>query len=95
MHVFMTVTCPPLDNLDNGNTTLATNGTQTKALFHCDLGTSLSGLVEIGCTDEGVWDGNVPVCGKLTYFVFTYKIVQCDGVLDVIHKVNNKERHHY
>ncbi|XP_053399292.1 CUB and sushi domain-containing protein 3-like [Mercenaria mercenaria] len=62
------VSCPFLENPVNGTTTLETNGTQTKALFSCNLGTSLYGLTEIECTDEGVWSADIPVCETCTPF---------------------------
>ena len=63
MHL-ITVTCPVLGSIENGTTTLATDGISTVATFSCDLGFTLRGHKTISCDSSGEWREQLPACGK-------------------------------
>ena len=56
--------CQTLDVPDNGNVSVSTDSTKTKAVFTCDAGYTLKGTSESICRSDGTWDFAVSTCGK-------------------------------
>ena len=56
--------CSTLTTIQSGSFDLVSNTTHTRALFTCDIGTTLLGLQEIKCLGDGSWEYVLPSCGK-------------------------------
>lgn len=56
------VTCPSLRNPIDGRVTIMSNQFQGGAIYSCDSGFSLVGLVVRTCVISGQWSGTPPTC---------------------------------
>ena len=57
--------CQTLDVPDNGNVSVSTDSTKTKAIFTCDIGYTLKGTSKTMCRSDGTWDFAAPTCGTI------------------------------
>ena len=68
------VGCQTLDVPDNGNVSVSTESSKTKAVFTCDTGYTLKGASVTICRSDGTWDFAVPTCGKYLESNTTYVV---------------------
>ena len=57
--------CSDISKPENGTIVFSTDGAITNVEFQCNHGYSLTGPSNISCKSTGIWDQEVPNCGKL------------------------------
>ena len=57
------VTCPTVDDVDNGDVLIASDGLSTSVLFTCHNNYMLKGSGSLICRSDGSWNDSVPSCG--------------------------------
>ena len=61
--VVFSAPCQILKNPQDGDVTLSSDGSTTKATYSCSIGYSLKGTSKMSCQDDGLWDALPPICG--------------------------------
>ena len=72
---FVSVLCPTLIDINNGDVFVSTNGTVTTAIFSCSNGYSIHGNIELFCDITSYWSSASPTCGMYTYKLISGKTV--------------------
>jgi len=67
---FNVADCTAVANPVNGHVQVTGSGLDSVATFECNEGYSLVGSSTLVCTDELVWNGNLPVCKKSNIYFF-------------------------
>ena len=62
---YFTVECPSLNDPDNGEIAVSSNGSISIATLSCKSGYSVIGEVTVTCTTDGQWSHTVPSCCKM------------------------------
>lgn len=58
------VTCENLTSPSNGSIEVSSDGVYTFATVSCDVGFTSSGQASLTCQADGIFDSDVPSCGK-------------------------------
>ena len=58
------VSCPNLDNPDNGFVTLDGTSLDSIAMYSCNTGFKLDGPETLTCANDGTWSGEPPTCSE-------------------------------
>ncbi|KAL4230224.1 Sushi [Mactra antiquata] len=56
------VSCPTVDNIDNGEVLPSSNGLVTTLSFICHTGYTMVGSDNLYCRVDGTWNDSVPIC---------------------------------
>ena len=60
-------TCDPIVIPSGASMNLSSDGTNTLAIFTCNVGASLLGEPVLTCLEDGTWDLSPPTCGKFSH----------------------------
>ena len=66
--LFILVPCSTLSRPANAMVALESDGTTTRAVFECKLGSTLKGESTVTCRADGTWDFTEPSCGTIFQF---------------------------
>ena len=59
------VTCPALEDIENGLVQLTGRAVGSRATYSCFIGFTLAGNAQRICRNDGTWSGSVPVCRRM------------------------------
>ena len=80
---YTVASCPQLDNPTNGRVFVTGLGVQEQAIYICDEGFVIDGLLVRICLDDGEWGGDNPTCASeqrnMHYCLLLYCLKLCVG----------------
>ena len=72
----LSVQCPVLNTIVNGNVTLTSSGAESVSAYYCFPGYTLTGDQSRICT-QGTWNGTQPECCKHYVGVYVKDVLEC------------------
>ena len=80
MSSFLGVTCPELNDIDNGTVMIKRNTFEGEAIYSCVLGFMIEGSETRVCGADGMWSGSEPSCvrkSSYNYLIISKHIYPC------------------
>ena len=72
MSSFLGVTCPELNDIDNGTVMIKRNTFEGEAIYSCVLGFMIEGSETRVCGADGMWSGSKPSCIRKSSYIYLF-----------------------